>query len=183
MVFQTPYNTISKHSKTTYAQCCDKHEIPWTTFTDIPVGVADVERICMRHEPCEECGSSDAKSPSTQTDRAFCFACQTYFHSNDNQPGLLRPTMSDRASTPRTRCLAFGSEEYLNRTCERHKLYADGTNLYDSTTTLSDGTLLGSKESEMETRTSTHEGQSDGSFFGASIWPLLHGKTSRHHRR
>ena len=37
MVFQTPYNTISKKSKTTYAQWCDKHEIPWTTFTDIPV--------------------------------------------------------------------------------------------------------------------------------------------------
>ena len=37
MVFQTPYNTISKKSKTTYAQFCDKHEIPWTTFTDIPV--------------------------------------------------------------------------------------------------------------------------------------------------
>ena len=37
MVFQTPYNRISKKSKTTYAQWCDKHEIPWTTFTEIPI--------------------------------------------------------------------------------------------------------------------------------------------------
>ena len=37
MVFQTPYNKISKKSKTTYAQWCDKHDIPWTSFTTIPV--------------------------------------------------------------------------------------------------------------------------------------------------
>ena len=37
MVFQTPYNRINKKSKTTYAQWCDKHDIPWTTFTDIPI--------------------------------------------------------------------------------------------------------------------------------------------------
>ena len=37
MVFQTPYNTIEKRSKTTYAQWCDKHDIPWTTFTEIPI--------------------------------------------------------------------------------------------------------------------------------------------------
>ena len=37
MVFQTPYNRISKKSKTTYAQWCDKHDIKWTTFTEIPI--------------------------------------------------------------------------------------------------------------------------------------------------
>jgi hypothetical protein len=37
MVFQTPYNRINKKSKTTYAQWCDKHDIKWTTFTDIPI--------------------------------------------------------------------------------------------------------------------------------------------------
>ena len=37
MVFQAPYNKISKKSKTTYAQWCDKHDIPWTSFTNIPV--------------------------------------------------------------------------------------------------------------------------------------------------
>ena len=37
MVFQSPFNTISKRSKTTYAQWCERHEIPWTHFHDIPL--------------------------------------------------------------------------------------------------------------------------------------------------
>ena len=37
MVFQSPYNTISKKSKTTYAQWCERHGIPWTHFHDIPL--------------------------------------------------------------------------------------------------------------------------------------------------
>ena len=37
MVFQSPYNTISKKSKTTYAQWCERHGIPWTHYHDIPL--------------------------------------------------------------------------------------------------------------------------------------------------
>ena len=37
MVFQTPYNKISKKSKTTYAQWCDRHQIPWCEFHSIPI--------------------------------------------------------------------------------------------------------------------------------------------------
>ena len=37
MVFQAPFNTISKKSKTTYAQWCDNLGIPWTSFTNIPL--------------------------------------------------------------------------------------------------------------------------------------------------
>ena len=37
MVFQSPYNTISKKSKTTYAQWCEKHDIPWTSYHAIPL--------------------------------------------------------------------------------------------------------------------------------------------------
>ena len=37
MIFQSPYNTISKRSKTTYAKWCEKHEIPWTSYKDIPI--------------------------------------------------------------------------------------------------------------------------------------------------
>ena len=38
MVFQSPFNTISKKSKTTYAQYCDKLEIPWCSYANIPIG-------------------------------------------------------------------------------------------------------------------------------------------------
>ena len=37
MVFQNPYNKISKRSKTTYAKWCEKNDIPWTSFTAIPI--------------------------------------------------------------------------------------------------------------------------------------------------
>ena len=37
MVFQSPYNTISKKSKTTYAKWCENHDIPWTSYHDIPL--------------------------------------------------------------------------------------------------------------------------------------------------
>ena len=37
MIFQAPYNTISKKSKTTYAQWCEKHDIPWSSFHNIPL--------------------------------------------------------------------------------------------------------------------------------------------------
>ena len=37
MIFQSPYNKISKKSKTTYAQWCERHDIPWTSFHDIPL--------------------------------------------------------------------------------------------------------------------------------------------------
>ena len=37
MVFQSPFNKISKKSKTTYAMWCEKHAIPWTSFHNIPL--------------------------------------------------------------------------------------------------------------------------------------------------
>ena len=37
MVFQAPYNKINKNSKTTYAMWCEKHDIPWTAYHDIPI--------------------------------------------------------------------------------------------------------------------------------------------------
>ena len=37
MVFQSPFNKISKNSKTTYAKWCEKHDIPWTSYGNIPI--------------------------------------------------------------------------------------------------------------------------------------------------
>ena len=37
MIFQSPFNTISKKSKTTYAQYCERHDIPWTSYANIPL--------------------------------------------------------------------------------------------------------------------------------------------------
>lgn len=37
LVFQAPYNTLTKHSKTTYAQWAEKYGFPWTIYTNIPL--------------------------------------------------------------------------------------------------------------------------------------------------
>ena len=37
MVFQAPFNKINKKSKTTYAMFCEKHDIPWTAYHNIPL--------------------------------------------------------------------------------------------------------------------------------------------------
>ena len=37
MVFQAPFNKINKRSKTTYAKWCEKHDIPWTAYHNIPL--------------------------------------------------------------------------------------------------------------------------------------------------
>ena len=37
MVFQAPYNKISKKSKTTYAAWCEKHDIKWCAYHSIPI--------------------------------------------------------------------------------------------------------------------------------------------------
>ena len=37
MIFQAPYNKISKKSKTTYAKWCERHEILWTAWHNIPM--------------------------------------------------------------------------------------------------------------------------------------------------
>ena len=37
MVFQSPFNKISKKSKTTYAKWCDKHGIKWCSYANIPL--------------------------------------------------------------------------------------------------------------------------------------------------
>ena len=37
MVFQAPFNKISKKSKTTYAKWCDRLKIPWCAYYDIPI--------------------------------------------------------------------------------------------------------------------------------------------------
>jgi len=37
MVFQDPYKKISKKSRTTYAKWCDKHDIKWSSYSNIPL--------------------------------------------------------------------------------------------------------------------------------------------------
>ena len=37
MIFQAPYNKISKHSKTTYAKWAERNGFPWCAYYAIPI--------------------------------------------------------------------------------------------------------------------------------------------------
>lgn len=37
MVFQDPYKKISKKSRTTYSMWCDRYDIPWSSYSNIPL--------------------------------------------------------------------------------------------------------------------------------------------------
>ena len=125
----------------------------------------DTDRLAsefLRHDNCEECGSSDAKSLYSDG-HAFCFSCHTYFPSN-GEVKKLTSTMSlqGEARTLRSRGLT-------EKTCQKYKIYRDGELLrhyYHS----KDGVLLGCKVKTKD-KDFWYEGDTDGSFFGQHLWP------------
>ena len=116
----------------------------------------------LRHENCEACGSSDAKSLYSDG-HAFCFSCHTYFHP-DNHTHQMTTTVS----------LAGEARKLTNRglsqkTCQKYKIYRDGDYLrhyYYS----KDGVLLGCKVKTKD-KDFWYEGDTDGSFFGQHLFP------------
>ena len=76
MIFQTPYNTISKKSKTTYAQWCDRHNIPWTTFTEIPIDWLVNSQSMAR----VKCVDQAMRNLPTQTDMPIVSLVSITFH-------------------------------------------------------------------------------------------------------
>ena len=91
----------------------------------------------LRHENCEACGSSDAKSLYSDG-HAFCFSCHTYFHS-DNHTHQVSTTVSLSGEARK-----LSSRGLSQKTCQKYKIYRDGDYLrhyYYS----KDGVLLGCK--------------------------------------
>ena len=122
----------------------------------------------LRHEPCDNCGSSDGLA--VYTDHNYCFVCHTHETTNGQQTIV---------HNHQQRMSYIGSAERLHKrnisekTCERFKIYRDGDKLrfyYHN----SDGVPIGAK-----TRTAnkifSYEGESNGSFFGQHLWKG-HGK-------
>ncbi len=96
----------------------------------------------VRHEPCNNCGSSDANSLYTDG-HYFCFSCQTYTPAEGiNLNSQSRRKMSNvqltgYAQELRKRRLSVG-------TCEKFRIYRDGDTLRFPYHT-SDGALVGIK--------------------------------------
>ena len=92
----------------------------------------------IRHEPCEQCGSSDGKA--VYSDHTHCFVCHHHVFSDGTfNHQVMTTNVELRGSAGRLQKRGISEQ-----TCEKFKCYREGEKLrfyYFS----SDGTLLGAK--------------------------------------
>ena len=119
----------------------------------------------IRHESCDNCGSSDASSVYSDG-HTYCFVCHHYTHG-DGEPSL------HIHQTKRVQIL--GSAERLQKrnlsqkVCEKYKIYRDGAKLrfyYHDESGVVVGAKIKTKDKQF-----TYEGDSPGTFFGQHLFP------------
>jgi len=117
------------------------------------------------HEPCEECGSSDAKSVYDDG-HTYCFVCHHYTHG-DGEPSLhihetKRVNITGSAQRLQKRNLS-------QKVCEKYKIYRDGDKLrfyyHDES-----GIVKGAKV-KTKGKSFSYEGEVPGTFFGQHLYP------------
>ena len=120
----------------------------------------------VRHEPCNNCGSSDANSLYTDG-HYFCFSCQTYTPAEGINL-IHSQTMSNNVHLK-------GAAERLNKrnlsekTNQFYRIYRDGDTLRFPYFT-SDGVLQGIKIKNKK-KVFTYEGISTDTLFGQHLFP------------
>ena len=121
----------------------------------------------VRHEPCDNCGSSDANSLYSNGSH-YCFSCHTYtpaegINLNSQSPRTMtNVTFRGEAETLRKRRLP-------QKTCEKFRIYRDGDTLrfayYKG-----DGSLAGFKIRNKK-KDFYYEGISTDTLFGQQLFP------------
>ena len=121
----------------------------------------------VRHEPCNNCGSSDANSLYTDG-HYFCFSCQTYTPAE----GINLNSQSPRTMTN----VSFkGEPERLHKrgiseaTCKKYRINREGNTLRFPYFT-SDGVLAGFKIKNKQ-KVFTYEGSTTDTLFGQHLFP------------
>ena len=125
--------------------------------------MTNLESEFVRHAPCEECGSSDAKAIYSDG-HTYCFSCQT--RTSPDGQHTHKMTTNAQLKGYADQLPKRGISE---RVCEKYKVYRDGNTLrfhYYSR----DGLLLGAKVKTLDKQFS-YEGETDGSFFGQHLFP------------
>ena len=119
----------------------------------------------IRHESCDNCGSSDASSVYSDG-HTYCFVCHHYTHG-DGEPSL-------HIHQPK-RVQILGSAERLQKrnlsqkVCEKYKIYRDGNKLrfyYHDESGVVQGAKIKTKDKQF-----IYEGDSPGTFFGQHLFP------------
>ena len=72
----------------------------------------------LRHEPCEVCGSSDAKAVYDDGN-TYCFSCQNF--TSDNNTQQMQTNVQFKGSAQRLQ-----KRNISEATCQHYKVYRDG---------------------------------------------------------
>ena len=126
----------------------------------------NTESEFVAHEPCNNCGSSDANSRYSDG-HAYCFACHTYTPAEDWTHTHTRMN-NDRANF-------LGQAEQLNKrriseaTNSFYRIYRYGNTLRFPYYT-DDGRLAGFKI-KTKSKDFHYEGESTGTLFGQHLFP------------
>jgi twinkle protein len=120
----------------------------------------------VRHEPCSNCGSSDANSLYSNGSY-FCYSCRTYTPAEginlySQSKRKMNVELKGYAQELRKRKLSVG-------TCEKFRIYRDGDTLRFPYHT-SDGALVGIKV-KTKRKEFTYEGVSTDTLFGQHLFP------------
>ena len=128
--------------------------------------MADIAADFVRHEPCGNCGSSDANSLYTDG-HYFCFSCHTYTPAEG-----INLSQSHRKMTNvklRGEAQALHRRGLSEKTCGKFRIYRDGATLLFPYFT-SDGVLSGIKVKNKR-KEFTYEGISTDTLFGQHLFP------------
>ena len=118
----------------------------------------------IRHEPCSNCGSSDANGIYTDG-HTYCFSCQTYTEGNNtSNTHQMQSNVTFKGSAQRLQ-----KRNISEKTCEFYKIYRDDTHLrfpyFDSS-----GRLQGFKTKD-KLKQFKYEGVSTDTLFGQHLFP------------
>ena len=118
----------------------------------------------IRHEPCSNCGSSDANGIYTDG-HTYCFSCQHYTEGNDTQhTHKMQSNVTFKGSAQRLQ-----KRNISERTCEKYKIFRDESHLrfpyFDSS-----GQLKGFK-TKSKLKEFKYEGETTNTLFGQHLFP------------
>ena len=120
----------------------------------------------VRHEPCDNCGSSDANSLYSDG-HYYCFSCQTYTPAEGINLSQSPRTMTNVKL--RGEAQALHRRRLSEKTCGKFRIYRDGATLLFPYFT-SDGVLSGIKVKNKR-KEFTYEGVSTDTLFGQHLFP------------
>ena len=118
----------------------------------------------IQHQPCPDCGSSDALAVYTDG-HTFCFSCQTRTAGDGQEKKLpMQTNVNFKGSAQRLQKRGLSEQ-----TCEKYKIYRDETHLrfpyFDSS-----GCLKGFKTKD-KLKNFKYEGVSTDTLFGQHLFP------------